>query len=312
MVGIQCGCSGRNRVLRQPDSEANAQPKIQSCSRLRALKVPKGRFVVLHARGDRIQCLEAKVTGYTKLFGSIVGSTIWSEDNETRIVWITMLAMADQHGEVQASIPGLAKFASVSLAAMEAALGKLMAPDPYSRTKDNEGRRIEEIDGGWRLLNHAKYRAVHNADDRREYQRRLMAERRTKDDAKNVSNVLANVSNVSNGEQLLAQAEAEAEAKESPNGVVGGKTPAWEPNPLQLRFNALFHRKATTRWSKSEIKALNANLPLENEELELLERYYSAALPEKADYRRRDLSTLLNNLPGEIDRARNFKEPNCL
>lgn len=116
------------------------------------------------------------MTGYTKLFGSIVASTIWSEDDQTRIVWITMLAMANQHGEVQASVPGLAKFAQVSLKATEAALKKLSAPDAYSRTKDFEGRRIEAIDGGWVILNHGKYRQKASVDDRRE-QAKLRAKR---------------------------------------------------------------------------------------------------------------------------------------
>jgi hypothetical protein len=48
------------------------------------------------------------VTGYTKLFSSIVSSTLWREPAATKVVWITMLALADRHGEVEASIPGLA------------------------------------------------------------------------------------------------------------------------------------------------------------------------------------------------------------
>jgi len=102
---------------------------------------------------------------YTKLFNSIVTSTIWTEDDKTRIVWITMLAMSDQNGEVHASVPGLARVAGVTLADCELALGKLLGPDPYSRTPDNEGRRIAPIDGGWELLNHRKYRAMASRED---------------------------------------------------------------------------------------------------------------------------------------------------
>ena len=80
---------------------------------------------------------------YTKLFSSIITSTVWSEDHETRIVWITMLAMADKHGEVQGSIPGLARIAAVSLDGCRNAIRKFLSPDEDSRTKDDEGRRIE-------------------------------------------------------------------------------------------------------------------------------------------------------------------------
>lgn len=103
--------------------------------------------------------------GYTKLFNSIITSTIWTEDDKTRLVWITMLALADKNGEVQASVPGLARLSAVSLEATEAALAKFLSPDKHSRTKDDEGRRIEAIDGGWHLLNHAKYRAMASKDE---------------------------------------------------------------------------------------------------------------------------------------------------
>ena len=102
---------------------------------------------------------------YTKLFNSLVTSTVWQADLETKVVWVTMLALADQHGEVQGSIPGLAHIAGVSLEGCKRALEKFQAPDPYSRTKDHEGRRIEEIDGGWSLLNYAKYRKMSSKDD---------------------------------------------------------------------------------------------------------------------------------------------------
>lgn len=115
------------------------------------------------------------VEGYTKLFSTLTTSTIWSEPLATRVVWITMLAMANKEGEVLASVPGLARVANVTLAEAEAALATFFAPDPYSRTPDHGGRRIEAIDGGWRLLNHAKYRAKMSAEDRREYKREWMA-----------------------------------------------------------------------------------------------------------------------------------------
>jgi hypothetical protein len=121
------------------------------------------------------------MSGYTKLFSSIIGSTIWREDNDTRIVWITMLAMADKDGVVEASVPGLADFSRISVDGTRAALAKLMAPDPDSRSKEFDGRRVEEQDGGWRLLNHAKYRAKLSEIERREYKRAKQAEYRAVD-----------------------------------------------------------------------------------------------------------------------------------
>ena len=149
------------------------------------------------------------MNGYTKLFATILDSTIWMEPNEVRILWITMLAMCDRSGEVAASVPGLAARARITLEQCQDALNRLMTPDPFSRTPDHEGRRIEKIDGGWRLLNHAKYRHKMSQDERREYMKMKMREYRSKD----VSSELATVSGGQLLSTQLAQAEAKAEAK---------------------------------------------------------------------------------------------------
>jgi hypothetical protein len=131
---------------------------------------------------------------YTKLANSILTSTVWMESNETRIVWLTLLAMCDKNGEVQASIPGLANVARVTVQECETAIELFLSPDPYSRTKEDEGRRIEEIDGGWLLLNHEKYRGLASNDDQKakaaERQRRWRE--RQKRNGKSVTGVTRN------------------------------------------------------------------------------------------------------------------------
>lgn len=105
---------------------------------------------------------------YTKLFSSILTSTIWREDKATKVVWITMLALADKNGEVQGSIPGLAHLAGVTTEECEVAIKKFLSPDKHSRTKDDGGRRVEEIDGGWSILNYEKYRRMASLDEAKE------------------------------------------------------------------------------------------------------------------------------------------------
>ena len=111
------------------------------------------------------------MSGFTKLFSSIIDSTIWRESKETKIVWITMLAKADAKGVVESSLPGLADNARVTLEECIKSLEVLSSPDEYSRTKANGGRRIREVEGGWEVLNHGKYRDKLNKEDRKEYQR---------------------------------------------------------------------------------------------------------------------------------------------
>ncbi len=153
--------------------------------------------------------------GFTKLFSSIVTSTIWAETNPTRIVWITMLALADRQGEVGASIPGLARAANVTIEECEIAIKAFIAPDGYSRTKDHDGRRIIEVEGGWRLLNYAKYREAMRSMDRTEYLRQKQAESRARRKLRESTktSTLSTESTSLNQIQPIAEAEAEADSK---------------------------------------------------------------------------------------------------
>lgn len=124
------------------------------------------------------------MSGYAKLFSSILESTIWLESPPVKVVWITLLAMADRDGVVEASIPGLAKRAGVERGHCEQALAVFLAPDPDSRTPTNEGRRIEAIPGGWRLLNYETYRERASRDEAKEKARIRQQRKRARDAAK--------------------------------------------------------------------------------------------------------------------------------
>lgn len=136
---------------------------------------------------------------YSKLFSSILGSSIWGEDDQTRIVWITMLAMKDRDGYVGASVPGLARLANVPLEAVQRALATFLAPDKHSRSADFEGRRIEVADRGWIVLNHERFRDMRDEDARRAYERdRKRAQRAAR--------------NVPDSPAVSAHADADADA----------------------------------------------------------------------------------------------------
>ena len=109
---------------------------------------------------------------YTKLFQKILDSTVWMESDQTRLVWITLLAMCDQDGLIDAPVPAIASRAKVSVEDCQKAVNIFLAPDPHSRTKAFEGRRIEiNESGGIVLLNHKKYRDMMSLEARRDYRR---------------------------------------------------------------------------------------------------------------------------------------------
>lgn len=98
------------------------------------------------------------MTHFVKLYSSILDSTIWAEPAPTVKVWLTLLAMADANGFVDGAMLGVMRRAIVSRDECEVAIRTLESPDPDSKTPDYEGRRIERMQGGWKILNHRKYR----------------------------------------------------------------------------------------------------------------------------------------------------------
>jgi hypothetical protein len=117
---------------------------------------------------------------YAKVFEEILDSSVWDEDATTRLLWITLLVMADQHGVVSASMSGLVRRANMKEAEVVRGLKVLEAPDKRSKDPDHGGRRIQPIEGGWEILNYGKYRGdkarASHAAYMRDYRARKRAE----------------------------------------------------------------------------------------------------------------------------------------
>jgi hypothetical protein len=116
--------------------------------------------------------------GYVKIFSDIITSTIWQEPNDCRVLWITILALKDEFNICRATVPALAKLCNITNDECEKYLQLFQSPDKYSRSQDNDGRRIEQIDGGWLVLNGEKYRNMLRGQERRDYIRQKVAEHR--------------------------------------------------------------------------------------------------------------------------------------
>lgn len=142
--------------------------------------------------------------GWSKLFSSLVTSSLWCEDHPTIRVWIAMLATCDNEGRVEGSVPGFASLCRVSIPELESALAKFRAPDPHSRSKNDEGRRIRDIDGGWFIINYPEYRDRGQAKEgsRAPYMRKRRATK---------CNVLQ--PSVTRDTEAEAEAEVEADAE---------------------------------------------------------------------------------------------------
>ena len=193
------------------------------------------------------------MAGYTKLWSDIVHSTIWREEAHVRLVWITMLAISDRNGYVGASLPGLADAARVTVDECRQALERLSAPDPDSRTKEHEGRRVADADGGWTILNYL-YHREREAGERRKVQVRE-AVRRHRAKNKPPSDVIAysDFKGESNHGKPMQRHRAEADAKEettpAPTALVhvnGNGGPSKKKSGLPVRkYDEITARIAT-------------------------------------------------------------------
>lgn len=180
---------------------------------------------------------------FVKLHAAILDSSIWLEPAHVRIVWITMLAMADAAGCVQASPRGLAHRANVTPEECSDALGRFLGPDADSRD-GTDGRRIEAVRGGWRLLNYLDFRNRREAEDRREYQARWWREHKGRRAETEADSTKLDTPRHASTNSTQAEAEAEAE-KKTPRSRAAAR-PADVADEVWQDFAALRRQRRAT------------------------------------------------------------------
>jgi hypothetical protein len=120
---------------------------------------------------------------YAKVFSSLFDGSLRGRAHPI-LVFINLLASADRDGTVDKHWRAIAQEVGLTEVETKDALAELEAPDPESRTPADEGRRIVRVSDtrtwGWRIVNHAKYRAIRSEEDRREQNRVAQAARRSK------------------------------------------------------------------------------------------------------------------------------------
>jgi hypothetical protein len=160
---------------------------------------------------------------YGRLFSSMITSSLWQQPDHVRLVWVTMLALATGDGVVEASVPGLAHAAVVSLDKTQDALRRLMGPDPYSTTPANEGRRLAPCSGGWRILNFELYRVRASEENRKERNadrmRRIRLAKKNINDSNGVALCARSCTNVLEVHQQQQQQQQQPELQAQPDPI---------------------------------------------------------------------------------------------
>lgn len=151
---------------------------------------------------------------YGKIFASMYDGTLrvnW----KAMVTLQQMIILANVDGVVDMSPHALHGRTGIPLDIIEEGLTALEAPDPHSRTKEFDGRRIERLDAhrdwGWILLNYQKYRNLASQDEKREADRVRLAEKRKNSIKSDMSQDVAECRNLSHEVANVAHVEEEVE-----------------------------------------------------------------------------------------------------
>lgn len=164
---------------------------------------------------------------FVKLFQQILDSSI-ADNRKLRHFFTDLLLCSDSTGLVMMTPAAIARRIGADLEEVMWGLKELESPDPDSKTPDNEGRRIERLEGvgyGWRVINYEHYRALKDADQLREATRERVKRHRASK-SRNADVTQCNNSNVecNDGNAMQKQiAEAEVEALLPPSQAQSGE-----------------------------------------------------------------------------------------
>jgi hypothetical protein len=189
---------------------------------------------------------------YAKVFASLWQGSLYGQSG-AQMVFIYLLAHADQDGHVRVVARAMADAIGISESEVDAAIAVLEGPDPKSGSPELDGRRLEQVSNGrWFIVNYKKYRGMRDLNERR--QQNLEAQRR-KRSRNSVS------ATVSHGQPPSSQAEVEVEVEvkepkpsPSPDGSGGvdkaGWTQAFEEDFWPLYPKKPEKAKALLEWVK--------------------------------------------------------------
>lgn len=176
---------------------------------------------------------------FAKIFESIYDGTL-AENWQGLVTFQQLLILKNSDGVVDMTPGAIARKTGIPREIIDAGLAFLERPDPQSRTKAMEGRRIARLsddrEWGWFIVNHAEYRARVSREEKREADRlRIAAKRATECDeprqdatssaaSQNVADVAH--SRLQSTEKEKAKTRAVGEAEPTGEGAPVGPTDA--------------------------------------------------------------------------------------
>ena len=121
---------------------------------------------------------------YGKIFESIYDGSLACGDWKALITFQQLIILADQDGVVDMTDIAIHRRTTIPLEIIQKGIEELLKPDPHSRSKDEDGRRLilldSERDWGWVIVNYEHYRKLASAAERREQNRQSQQRSRAK------------------------------------------------------------------------------------------------------------------------------------
>ncbi len=159
---------------------------------------------------------------YAKIFATLYEGTMRGRAHEI-LVFTNMLAYANKQGVFDRHPRTIAEDVGLTVDEVRAALRCLEAPDPESRSPEHGGRRILRLDEhrewGLQIVNHGKYRAIRNEEERAIQNRE--AQRRFKEKRKAAALSVADIADGNEGKQNKPMQYASASVSDSGSVVLG-------------------------------------------------------------------------------------------
>lgn len=233
--------------------------------------------------------------GFVKLDCGITDSSLWFEPPATRVVFITLLTKCDPSGFARCVRQAWERDSNVGHDDFERAVNCLESPDSNSRDSSNEGRRIQKIEGGWKVLNYQKWRQFL-------YSESYEAQKKRRQRAAHVP-ICPDMSQNVSGHSASAYASTSSVQGE---GVEGGKVICLFKK-LQQELNGMFGRKPEAHWTNYEETNLLEITRTGTAETELQELKAYRGLNGK--YFPKSVKSLLENWQTTLDQSRTYQKP---
>ena len=206
---------------------------------------------------------------------------------DTVYVFVAMIVLSDQDGNLRMHSAALASRIGKNFESVQQAITNLEMPDPVSSTPDHNGRRIiplsELTDGaenrGWLIVNKSKYRDMSSREDRREYMRKYMRDKRKHE----VNNSKRAVSTVEESKPTVSNVslytDTDTDTDTEKETTYAGLQPASVPKCPKNEIVSLYHESLPTcprvqKWTDARERLLRARWR-EHPALELWEQYFA-------------------------------------